>query len=130
MLGFWALLLPFAAIVGFPWSMLVGNVNFLYRFGMWGAFAGVRLTGVRVHTSGLEKLDRSRSYIFMSNHVSNIAPPLLLPIIPGRTSVMAKKELWDIPLLGKTMTMGSLVPVDRKNRDAGIAAVRAAAEVI
>jgi 1-acyl-sn-glycerol-3-phosphate acyltransferase len=43
---------------------------------------------------------------------------------------MAKKELFDIPLLGKTMRMGSLVPVDRKNRDAGISAVRAAADVI
>jgi 1-acyl-sn-glycerol-3-phosphate acyltransferase len=62
--------------------------------------------------------------------VSNIDPPLLLPLIPRRTSVMAKKELFRIPLLGKTMRLGRLVPVDRGNRDAGIAAVRAAAEVI
>jgi 1-acyl-sn-glycerol-3-phosphate acyltransferase len=130
MLGFWAALLPFAAIFGFPWTILTGNVNLLYRFGMWGAFAAVRLAGVRVHTSGLDKLDPARTYVFMSNHVSNIDPPLLLPLIPRRTSVMAKKELFDIPLLGKTMRLGSLVPVDRKNRDAGIAAVRAAMEVI
>jgi 1-acyl-sn-glycerol-3-phosphate acyltransferase len=130
MLAFWAALLPVAALVGFPVTFLAGNVNFLYRYGMWGAFTGVRLTGVKVQTHGLEKLDPNRSYIFMSNHVSNIDPPLLLPLIPRRTSVMAKKELFDIPLLGKTMRLGSLVPVDRKNRDAGIAAVRAAAEVI
>ncbi len=43
---------------------------------------------------------------------------------------MAKKELFSYPLLGKTMRLGSLVPVDRGNREAGIAAVRAAAEVI
>jgi 1-acyl-sn-glycerol-3-phosphate acyltransferase len=43
---------------------------------------------------------------------------------------MAKKELFSYPLLGKTMRLGGLVPVDRGNRDAGIAAVRAAAEVI
>jgi 1-acyl-sn-glycerol-3-phosphate acyltransferase len=53
-----------------------------------------------------------------------------LPLIPRRTSVMAKKELFRYPLLGRTMRMGSLVPVDRGNRDAGIAAVRAAAGVI
>ena len=54
----------------------------------------------------------------------------MLPLIPRRTSVMAKKELFDYPLLGKTMRLGSLVPVDRENRDAGISAVRAAAAVL
>jgi 1-acyl-sn-glycerol-3-phosphate acyltransferase len=43
---------------------------------------------------------------------------------------MAKQELFSYPILGKTMRMGSLVPVDRGNRDAGIAAVRAAEEVV
>jgi 1-acyl-sn-glycerol-3-phosphate acyltransferase len=130
MLGFWALLLPVAAVVGFPWTILTGDVRLLYRMGMWGAFTGVRIAGARVSTVGLEKIDPARTYIFMANHVSNIDPPLLLPLIPRRTSVMAKKELFSYPLLGKTMRLGSLVPVDRGNRDAGIAAVRAAAEVL
>jgi 1-acyl-sn-glycerol-3-phosphate acyltransferase len=130
MLGFWAIMLPLAVIVCFPWTLLTGDIRFLYKVGMWAAFTGVRLAGVRVHTVGLDKLDTTRTYIFMSNHVSNIDPPLMLPLIPRRTSVMAKKELFDIPLLGKTMRLGSLVPVDRKNREAGIAAVRAASDVI
>jgi 1-acyl-sn-glycerol-3-phosphate acyltransferase len=66
----------------------------------------------------------------MSNHVSNIDPPILIPRIPGRTSVMVKQELFKMPVLGRAMRMGSLVPVDRGNRDAGIAAVRAATEVV
>jgi len=130
MLGFWALMLPIAALVFFPWVLLTGNVMPLYRFGMWGARTGVWLTGVRVQTVGLEQLAPGRSYIFMSNHVSNIDPPLMLPIIPGRTSVMVKKELFRYPLLGRAMRMGALVPVDRGNREAGIAAVRAAEQVV
>jgi 1-acyl-sn-glycerol-3-phosphate acyltransferase len=130
MLGFWAALLPFVALVGFPWTLLTGDVRFLYRIGMWGAYTGVRIAGAHVRTVGLEKIDPTRTYIFMSNHVSNIDPPLLLPLIPRRTSVMAKKELFSYPLLGKTMRLGALVPVDRGNRDAGIAAVRAAAGVL
>ena len=130
MLMLWAILLPIAAIFLFPWTFLVGNVNALYRVSMWGAWNAVRLAGVRVRALGLDKLDPSRTYIFMSNHVSNIDPPLLMPLIPRRTSIMAKKELFSYPLLGKTMRLGSLVPVDRGNRDAGIAAVRAASEVI
>jgi 1-acyl-sn-glycerol-3-phosphate acyltransferase len=130
MLMLWAVLLPIAAIFLFPWTFLVGNINVLYRVSMWGAWNAVRLAGVRVRAVGLEKLDPARSYIFMSNHTSNIDPPLLMPLIPKRTSIMAKKELFTYPLLGKLMKFGSLVPVDRGNRDAGIAAVRAASEVI
>ncbi len=130
MLSFWAILLPLAALICFPWTLLTGNVNFLYQVGMWGAWTGVRLAGVRVLVEGLDKVDPARTYIFMSNHASNIDPPLLLPLIPRRTSVMVKKELFRYPVLGKTMRMGSLVPVDRGDREAGIAAVRAAAQVI
>ena len=130
MLMLWAILLPIAAIFLFPWTFLVGNVNALYRVSMWGAWNAVRLAGVKVRAVGLDKINPARTYIFMSNHVSNIDPPLLMPLIPRRTSIMAKKELFGYPLLGKTMRLGSLVPVDRGNRDAGIAAVRAASDVI
>ena len=43
---------------------------------------------------------------------------------------MVKKELFKVPILGRAMRMGSLVPVDRGNRDAGIEAVREAKAVI
>jgi 1-acyl-sn-glycerol-3-phosphate acyltransferase len=130
MLGFWALALPAAALICFPWTFLTGDIRFLYRVAMWGAWTGVRVAGIRVQTVGLDRLNPKRTYLFLSNHVSNIDPPLMLPLIPGRTSVMAKKELFSYPLLGKTMRLGSLVPVDRGNREAGIAAVRAAAAVV
>lgn len=130
MLSFWALVLPFAVLICFPWVLITGNVAPLYKVGIWGAWTGARLAGVRVRTVGLEQLDRSRTYLFMSNHVSNIDPPLLIPLVPRRTSVMVKKELFRIPIWGKAMRMASLVPVDRGNRDAGIAAVRAAADVV
>lgn len=130
MLGFWTLTLPFAALIGFPWTFLTRDIALLYRMCMWGAFTGVKLAGVKVETVGLEKIDVSRTYLFMSNHTSNLDPPLLLPLIPRRTSVMAKKELFRYPILGEAMRLGSLVPVDRGNRDAGIAAVEEAAKVI
>src|SRR6202049_2345409 len=128
MLIFWALAAPVAAIIGFTASYIMGDVRVLYRLFMWGAWAGVWITGVRVETVGLDRFDHSRSYIFMTNHVSNLDPPIQIPLIPHRTSVMVKKELFKVPILGRAMRMGSLVPVDRGNRDAGIEAVRAAKE--
>jgi 1-acyl-sn-glycerol-3-phosphate acyltransferase len=130
MLGFWAALLPVAALIGFPWTLITGDVSLLYRMTMWGAWNGVRLAGIKVKTEGLNKLDPARTYIFMSNHVSNVDPPILMPLIPRRMSVMVKKELFRVPVLARLMRFGSLVPVDRGNRESGIAAVRAAAEVI
>jgi 1-acyl-sn-glycerol-3-phosphate acyltransferase len=130
MLGFWAALLPFAALIGFPWTLLTGDVSLLYRMTMWGAWTGVKLAGIRVKRVGLDKLDASRTYIFMANHVSNVDPPILMPLIPRRMSIMVKKELFRVPVLARLMRFGSLVPVDRGNRESGIAAVRAAAEVI
>lgn len=130
MLAFWAIAMPIAALIAFPWTFLTGNISFLYRSFTWGALTGVRIAGVKVEIRGQEKLDPKQSYIFMSNHASNLDPPILVPVIPGRTSVMAKKELFRYPILGRAMRMGSIVPVDRANRDAGIAAVRDAAEVL
>ena len=130
MLVFWTVGASIAALVGFPWTFITGNITFLYRMSMWSALAGVRLAGVRVETIGLDKIDPARTYIYMSNHVSNLDPPILLPLIPRRTSVMAKKELFSYPILGKAMRLGALVSVDRGNRDAGIVAVREASTVL
>jgi 1-acyl-sn-glycerol-3-phosphate acyltransferase len=130
MLTFWGLAAPVAALVGFPWTILTGDVRLLYRMFMFGAWNGVRLTGVKVETVGLDRFDHSRSYIFMSNHVSNLDPPIQIPLIPRRTSVMVKRELFKTPILGRAMRLGALVPVDRGNREAGIEAVKAAKEVV
>jgi len=130
MLTFWGIAAPLASLIGFPWTLITGDVRLLYRMFNWGAFAGVRLAGVRVETIGLDRLDHSRPYIYMSNHASNLDPPIEIPLIPRRTSVMVKKELFKTPFLGAAMRMGALVPVDRGNRDAGIDAVHAAKAVI
>lgn len=130
MLGFWSLAAPVAALIGFTWTFVSGNVRLLYRMFTWGAKTGVRLAGVQVEVIGLEQIDPARSYIFMTNHVSNLDPPIQIPRIPRRTSVMVKKELFRTPILGRAMRMGSLVPVDRGNREAGIEAVAAAKAVV
>lgn len=130
MLSFWALAAPAAGLIGFTAAFLTGNIRALYYLFVRGAWIGVWLTGVRVKTTGLNQLDQSRSYIFMTNHASNLDPPIQIPLIPRRTSVMVKKELFNVPILGRAMRMGALVPVDRGNRDAGIEAVRAAKSVV
>ncbi|MFB3915444.1 MAG: lysophospholipid acyltransferase family protein [Terriglobales bacterium] len=129
-LAFYSIATPLAALLAFPWTFLTGRINFLYRVGVGIAWAGVRIAGIRVDIVGRERLDPARAYVFMANHASNVDPPILMYNLPGRTSVLVKQELFRIPILGRAMRMGSLVPVDRSNRERAIASLRAAAEVL
>ncbi len=120
-----------AGVVGIPYSLVVGDISRLYRVAMWIAGAGVRMAGIRVEITGLEHVPADRPSIYMCNHVSNLDPPVLLPLLPGRSSVLLKKELMSIPLLGRAMRMGGFVPVERGGtRDAAQASVTAAAEAL
>ena len=127
---FWIITVPIAALFVFPWTFIAGNAKLLYPVGMGLAHLGVRVAGVRIKTVGLDKLDPAGTYIFMSNHVSNLDPPLLVPLIPGRTSVLAKKEIWRIPILNKALDLAEIVPVERSNREAAISSIRRAGEVM
>jgi 1-acyl-sn-glycerol-3-phosphate acyltransferase len=120
-----------AGIIGIPYTLLVGDISLLYRVAMWITNAGVRGAGIRIEVSGLENIPAGRSCIFMSNHVSNLDPPVLIPLLPGRSSVLLKKELMNIPILGRAMRMAKFVPVERGNRrDAAKASVEAAADAL
>ena len=129
-LVWWIIATPLAALVLVPHALLTGNADPLYQVAMRIVRAGMWMSGVRVVIHGRNHLDPRQTYIFMSNHVSNIDPPLLIPLLPKRTSVLVKKELFRIPVLGTAMRVAKLVPVDRHNREAAVQSVRDAAEVI
>jgi 1-acyl-sn-glycerol-3-phosphate acyltransferase len=122
---------PIAGIIGIPYTLLVGDISLLYRVAMWITNAGVRAAGIKIEISGLENIPVGRSCIFMSNHVSNLDPPVVLPLLPGRSSVLLKQELMSVPILGKAMRLAKFVPVARGNRrDAAQASVEAAADAL
>jgi 1-acyl-sn-glycerol-3-phosphate acyltransferase len=74
---------------------------------------GFRIAGVRIHAQGLDSVPPGVACIFMSNHVSNLDPPVLIPLVPGRTSVFLKRSLMKIPVLGYGMRLAEFVPVER-----------------
>jgi 1-acyl-sn-glycerol-3-phosphate acyltransferase len=127
---FWGLSILFVGPFLLLYTLLSGNADMMYRVATKLGITGVRLAGIKIEVRGLGNLEPSRSYIFMSNHVSNLDPPILVPSIPGRCSVLVKKEVFHIPILGTAMKIADLVPVDRSNRESAIESVRAAAEVL
>jgi 1-acyl-sn-glycerol-3-phosphate acyltransferase len=120
-----------AAVVYIPWAMITGNATPLYTISMKIVRLAFRLAGIRVETSGLERVPAHTACIFMANHVSNLDPPALFPHIPGRTSAFIKRSLMKIPVLGYGMKLGDFVPVDRDGRvESAIESVAVARRVL
>ncbi len=105
-----------AAIVLIPWTVLTGDATALYNFAQKITRTAFVLGRIRVEMKGCEQIPAHISCIFMSNHVSNLDPPVLIPRIPGRTSAFLKRPLMKIPVLGYAFRLGGFIPVDRDGR--------------
>jgi 1-acyl-sn-glycerol-3-phosphate acyltransferase len=95
--------------------MLTGNIAPLYRWSMGILRMGLRLGRIRVQVEGRENIP-SRPSIFMSNHVSNLDPPIIFPYLPFRSAFFLKRSLMKIPIVGIGMRLANFVPVDRDGR--------------
>lgn len=102
-----------SALLFIPWCWLTGNVGPLYRATRFMLSSSCRIAGVRFRPEGLERVPRDRACIFMSNHVSNLDPPALVSLIPGRTSAFMKRSLMNLPILGTGFRQGEFIAVDR-----------------
>jgi 1-acyl-sn-glycerol-3-phosphate acyltransferase len=102
-----------SAVLFIPWCWITGDVRPLYKATRFMLSSSCWLAGVRVHAEGLDRVPRDRACIFMSNHVSNLDPPALILLIPGRTSAFMKRSLMQLPILGTGFRQGEFIAVDR-----------------
>jgi 1-acyl-sn-glycerol-3-phosphate acyltransferase len=107
-----ALSIP-SAIIFIPLAMITGDIMPLYCVGCSIARAGLWMAGIRVEVMGRERIPANTACIFMANHVSNLDPPVLIPMIPGRISSFLKRSLMSLPALGYAMKLAEFIPVDR-----------------
>ena len=120
-----------AGLLGVPYSFLIGDIGPLYRVAMRIIVTGLNAAGISVEVTGREHVPAETSCIFLCNHVSNLDPPVILPVLPGRSAVLLKQQLMKIPVLGTAMRMAKFVPVERgSRRDAAQASVAAAADAL
>jgi 1-acyl-sn-glycerol-3-phosphate acyltransferase len=79
----------------------------------------LNIAGVDVTIQGLEKIDTTGSYVFVSNHASYMDTPVVLGHIPVQFRFVAKQGLFSIPFLGNHLKRAGHLPVPRDNpRDA------------
>lgn len=87
----------------------------------WGRLFLI-IAGVKLDTTGADRLDPDGSYVLVSNHLSNLDAPLHIAMMPVSIRFLAKMELFKIPIFGSAMRSIGIVETDRR---AGATAHRA-----
>jgi 1-acyl-sn-glycerol-3-phosphate acyltransferase len=92
--------------------------------GWWGR-AFVRLGGWKIRVEGLENLP-SGGAVLVANHQSTVDIPMLLAAFPRPVLFLAKRQLGEIPLLGKAMAAAGNLFVDREDPKDAVRMIREA----
>ncbi len=83
----------------------------------WWAAVWLRAAGARVVVDGLEHVESAAAYVVVSNHQSNLDPMAQLRALPLSLRVLAMRELFQIPLLGRAIRTAGMIEVDRDSPD-------------
>jgi 1-acyl-sn-glycerol-3-phosphate acyltransferase len=118
--------IPIIALGMIPFAVLIGlfgeterSERLLRRWCRLVLFcAGARVIA-RVHP-----LDRSRTYVFVSNHTSNIDVPSIVSVSPEPLRFIAKQELARIPVFGWAARRMGHVFIDRRDSHGAAKAIR------
>jgi 1-acyl-sn-glycerol-3-phosphate acyltransferase len=111
------------------WTLITGDANFMYWVFIGALRVTMRIAGIHIRVEGTEHIPPGVC-VFASNHASNIDPVALVPNIPRRVALLAKKEVFNVPILSKALHLARLVPVDRADREAAAESVDIAVEYL
>lgn len=113
--GTW-LYMSVALLICLPVLLLTGRLDFTYRMARRGLRLLFWLAGVKVEVEGGELLPAAGGVVYMANHASYLDPPVLLAELPGEIAFVAKRSLFNAPVLGWILRLGGMAPVDRADR--------------
>lgn len=71
----------------------------------------------RIKVFGKENIPENKDIIVCANHWSNLDPFFLAISLPIKFNFMAKKELFEIPVLRGILSKAGVFPVDRQGSD-------------
>ena len=82
----------------------------------WYAPAVFRLLGCKIEANGTEKLPKDGRFLLVSNHLADLDPGIFFITFPhNQLSFIAKKEVQDMPIVGRLMRKILCQFVDREN---------------
>ena len=86
----------------------------------------------RIDVQGLDNIPKDGPLIIACNHISNADPPALcgFTALRKKINILAKKELFSIPVVGTILKMGGAIPLDRKKDGGDVGALKAAFKIL
>jgi len=97
----------------------------------WFGRRVIELLDVDLIATGMERVPPGRAYVYMSNHQSHLDIPMLYATLPSPTiRMLAKKELFQIPLWGRGLRAAEFVEVDRSNHTRAVQSIEYAAKLL
>ncbi len=90
----------------------------------------LRIFDVKVHVSGMENVERGKTYVYVSNHASMFDIPAVIAGIPEEIRIVFKKELSYVPIWGWSLAVGHYIAIDRFSAKDAMKSLDAAAEKI
>jgi 1-acyl-sn-glycerol-3-phosphate acyltransferase len=109
------------------WDRSGKSVREVARF--WGVNM-CRVCGVTVSVQGGENVDWDSPLVVMANHQSHFDIPVIYASLPRSFGMLAKKELFRVPVFSAAMRGMRCVPIDRENRRQSLQSLRDAAEQV
>jgi len=100
--------------------------SFVGRGGHWWSYWVLKAAGVKVIVRNPERVSRTESRVYVSNHVSWFEIFALATVI-RRYRFVAKKEIRSVPLFGRAAGEVAAIYIERNNRKAAFSAYEEAA---
>jgi 1-acyl-sn-glycerol-3-phosphate acyltransferase len=88
------------------------------------------MAGVRLEVEGLVNIGKKISYIIIANHQSYMDIPVLIVAMKLSIRIIAKRELFKIPIFGWGMRAGGIIEIDRSNQKKSIETLQKVEEII
>jgi len=76
---------------------------------------------ISVH--GRENIEPGATYVIMSNHQSHYDVAVIFYVLGSTIRMVAKRELFELPVFGRAMRAAGFIEVDRQNRKRAIASL-------
>jgi 1-acyl-sn-glycerol-3-phosphate acyltransferase len=83
----------------------------------------LNLCGIHVDLEGTEHLDPTRSFVIISNHLSNFDIWATFATVPAKIRFVAKKELLRFPIFGQALACSDHIIIDRSKPEEAVAII-------
>ncbi|WP_437840483.1 lysophospholipid acyltransferase family protein [Sorangium sp. So ce1153] len=96
----------------------------------WWARKVLEDADVDLVVRGREHAAGTRPFVVMSNHQSLFDIPVVFRAIPGRLRMIAKKELFHVPIFGQAMKAAGFIRINRGNHVQASASLQVGASML